>query len=199
MSGRPREMPESFGELFAPGAEAKPGFAALEEENSLLRPLSPPPPEAQPRLPPEGSRWPRGCARCGGGFPVLLRSCAPASPGVKRENKNKTKKKNQKSILRGFGISARAESRRLGPAAQPPGSVNWGHFAPKKALPKAAKKGAAGRGDPLLPPRYAGILKPVCAVIFPPISGSVFPPIYAVIFPSFQAVFLPPLSNVFPL
>lgn len=138
-------------------------------------------------------------------LPRPARQLCPGQSWRKTRKQKQNKKKNQKSILRGFGISARAESRRLGPAAQPPGSVNWGHFTPKKALPEAAKKGAAGRGDPLLPPRYAGILKPVCAVIFPPISGSVFPPIYVVIFPSFQAVFLPPLSvflpplsNVFP-
>lgn len=77
MSGRPREMPESFGELSAPGAEAKPGFAALEEENSLLRPLSPPPPRRLSLGSPQRGPGGRGAAL---GAAAASPSCSAAVP-----------------------------------------------------------------------------------------------------------------------
>lgn len=142
----------SFGELSAPGAEAKPGFAPREEENSLLRPPPHAPPEAQPRLP-QRSRWPRGCARGGGGFPILLRSCAPASPGLKQEKTKNQKSKIDSAGLRHFG-SGRIPPVR--PCRAAPRQFKSGAFRPQKGSSQSSKKGAAGRGDPLLPPGTRG-------------------------------------------
>lgn len=109
MSGRPREMPESFGELSAPGAEAKSGFAALEEENSLLRPLSSPPPGGSASAPP------RGVPVAAGLRSVRRRLPRPAPqlcPGQSWRKTRKQKQNQNKNIKNRYcGVSAF----RLGP------------------------------------------------------------------------------------
>lgn len=158
--------------------------------------LSPPPPEAQPRLPPEGSRWPRGCARCGGGFPVLLRSCAPASPGVKRENKNKTKKKS-KIDFAGFRRFGSGRIPPVRPCRAAPRQCKLEAFHPQKGSSQSSKKRRCWARGPASAPRVRGDFKARLRSDFSPYFRQCFPRIYAVIFPSFQAVFLPPLSGVF--
>lgn len=164
----------------------------------------PPPPEAQPRLPPEGSRWPRGCARCGGGFPVLLGSCAPASPGVKRENKTKTKKKSKIDIA-GFRHFGSGRIPPVRPCRAAPRQCKLGAFHPQKSSSQSSKKRSCWARGPASAPPVRGDFKARLRSDFSPYFRQCFPPIYAVIFPSFQAVFLPPLSvflpplsNVFP-
>lgn len=135
--------------------------------------LSTPPP--QPRLPPEGSRWPRGCARCGGGFPVLLRSCAPASPGVKRENKNKTKKKS-KIDFAGFRHFGSGRIPPVRPCRAAPRQCKLGAFRPQKGSSQSSKKRSCWARGPASAPPVRGDFKARLRSDFSPYFRQCFSP-----------------------
>lgn len=153
----------------------------------------PPPPEAQPRLPPEGSRWPRGCARCGGGFPVLLRSCAPASPGVKRENKNKTKTKISKIDIAGFRHFGSGRIPPVRPCRAAPRQCKLGAFRPQKGSSQSSKKRRCWARGPASAPPVRGDFKARLRSDFSPYFRQCFSPyLRSDFFPPFRRCFCLP-------